>query len=92
MKKRGLIIALAIAVLTVVSPVPRASAEPLTILAVVGVATVLSASTVDIVTSNYQDNSDQRAQYQESEEMHAKAETTDPTSSSSHVEVAARQN
>ena len=58
MKNRILIIALAIAVLAAFSSVPRANAEPLTIMAIVGVATVLSISTVDIVASQYEDNRD----------------------------------
>jgi hypothetical protein len=47
--------------------VPRANAEPLTIMAIIGVATVLSVSTVDIVATNYEDNRDQRAQHEDTE-------------------------
>jgi hypothetical protein len=92
MKNRILIIALTIAVLTAFSSVPRANAEPLTIMAIVGVATVLSISTVDIVASHYEDNRDQRAQHEDAEKMHAKAETTEQAPSSGKVEIAARQN
>ena len=92
MKNRIFIIALVIAVLAAFSSVPRANAEPLTIMAIVGVATVLSISTVDIVASHYEDNKDQRAQHEDAEKMHAKAETTEQASSSGKVEIAARQN
>ena len=92
MKNRIFIIALVIAVLAAFSSVPRANAEPLTIMAIVGVATVLSISTVDIVASHYEDNRDQRAQHEDTEKMHAKAETTEQASSSGKVEIAARQN
>jgi len=92
MKNRILIIALVVAVLAAFSSVPRANAEPLTIMAIVGVATVLSISTVDIVASHYEDNRDQRAQHEDTEKMHAKAETTEQASSSGKVEIAARQN
>ena len=92
MKNRVLIIALAIVVLAAFSSVPRANAEPLTIMAIIGVATVLSVSTVDIVASNYEDNRDQRAQQEDTEKMHAKAEATEQAPSSGKVEIAARQN
>ena len=92
MKNRVWIIALAIIVLEAFSPVPRANAEPLTIMAIVGVATVLSMSTVDIVASRYEDDRDQRAQHEDTEKMHAKAETTEQAPSSGKSEVAARQN
>ena len=92
MKNRVLIIALAIVVLAAFSSVPRANAEPLTIMAIVGLATVLSVSTVDIVASNYEDNRDQRAQQEDNEKMHAKAEATEQAPSSGKVEIAARQN
>jgi hypothetical protein len=92
MKNRVLIIALAIAVLAAFSSVPRANAEPLTIMAIVGVAAVLSVSTVDIVASHYEDNRDQRAQHEGTEKMHAKVETTEQAPSSGKIEIAARQN
>lgn len=92
MKNRILIIALAIAVLSAFSSVPRANAEPLTIMAIVGVATVLSISTVDIVASHYEDNRDQRAQHEDTEKAHTKAEATEQAPSSGKVEIAARQN
>ena len=92
MNSRVLIIVLLIAVLATFSSVPRASAEPLTIMAIVGVAAVLSVSTIDIVASNYDDNRDQRAQLEETEKMHAKAETIEETPSSGKIEVAVRQN
>ena len=90
MKNRAWIVTLVIAVLAAFSPAPRADAEPLTIMAIVGVATVLSISTVDIVASHYEDNRDQRAQKEETEKMHAKAETAEQPSKPDNVEVAAR--
>jgi hypothetical protein len=92
MKSHVWIIAIAIIVLAAFSPVPPANAEPLTIMAIVGVATVLSVSTVDIVADHYDDNRDQRAQQGETDKMHAKAETTEKALSSGKSEVAARQN
>jgi hypothetical protein len=92
MKKRAWIIALSIVVLASFSSVPRANAEPLTIMAIVGVATVLSVSTVDIVANHYEDNRDQRAQQEDAEKAHAKAEKTEPPPSSDKIEVAALQN
>lgn len=92
MKNRVLIVALAIVVIAAFSSVPRTNAEPLTIIAIVGVATVLSVSTVDIVASNYEDNRDQRAQHEDTEKMHAKAEATEQAPGSGKVEIAARQN
>jgi hypothetical protein len=92
MKNRVWIIAIAIIVLAAFSPVPRANAEPLTIMAVVGVATVLTASMVDVVANHYDDDRDQRAQQDETDKMHAKAETTEKALSSGKSEVAARPN
>lgn len=91
MKNRVLIIAILIAALTAFSSVPRAKAEPLTIMAVVGVATVLSLSTVDIVASDHdEDTKDMRAQREDTEIMHANAKMTEETPNSR--DVAARQN
>jgi flagellar biosynthesis component FlhA len=92
MKNRISIIALMIVVLAAFSPVPRASAEPLTVMAIVGVATVLSLSTVDMVASNYEDNKDQRAQLEEAEKRRAQEEANEETPGSGRIEVAARQN
>ena len=92
MKKPIWIIAFTIIAVTAVSSVPRANAEPLTIMAIIGVATVLSVSTVDIVASHYVDNRDQRAQHEGTEKMHAKAETGDQASNAGKIEVATRQN
>lgn len=92
MKNRVWIIALAIIALSAFSFAPRTNAEPLTILAIVGVATVLSASTVDIVASHYEDNQDQRAQNEQPDNIHAKAEATGPAADSRQVEDAPRQN
>jgi hypothetical protein len=94
MKNRVLIIAILIAALTAFSSVPRAKAEPLTIMAVVGVATVLSLSTLDIVASDHdEDTKDMRAQREDTEKMHANAKTTEEAPNSSNSSnVAARQN
>lgn len=92
MKNRVLIITLAISIVAAFFSAPRANAEPLTIMAVVGVATVLSLSTVDIVASRYEDNRDQRAQHEEAEKANAKAATPEKAPSSAKVEVAALQN
>jgi hypothetical protein len=92
MKNPVWIFAVAIVVLAAFSPAQPASAEPLTIIAVVGVAAVFSISTIDIVASHYEDNRDQRAQLEDTKRMHAKAETTEQATSSGKREVAARQN
>jgi len=91
MKNQVLIIAISIAVLTAFFSVPRAKAEPLTIMAIVGVATVLSLSTVDIVASDHdEDTKDMRAQREDTEKMHANAKTAEKAPNAS--DVAARQN
>ena len=92
MKNRVMIITLAIAVLSAFSSAPPAKAEPLTVMAIVGVATVLSLSTIDIVATNHEDNRDQHAQQEDTGKMHAKAGNTEEAPSSSEVAVAARQN
>jgi len=94
MKNRFFIIAILITALPAFSSVPRAKAEPLTIMAVVGVATVLSLSTVDIVASDQdEDTKDMRAQREDTEKMHANAKTTEEAPNSSNSsDVAARQN
>jgi hypothetical protein len=92
MKNRVMIITLVIAVLSVFSSAPTANAEPLTVMAIVGVATVLSLSTIDIVATNHEDNKDQHAQQKDTGKMHAQAGKTEEAPSSSEVAVAARQN
>jgi len=89
MKSRVLTIALLIAAMATFSYGPPASAEPLTILAIVGVATVLSASTIDIVASQYDDNRDYRAQLDEAEKMSSREEASEETPSPGKVELAA---
>jgi len=89
MKIRVLTSALLIAAMATFSYGPPASAEPLTILAIVGVATVLSASTIDIVASQYDDNRDYRAQLDEAEKMSSREEASEETPSPSKVELAA---
>lgn len=91
MKYRVLIIAILITVMTAFVSVPRAKAEPLTIIPVVGMVTVLSLSTVDIVASDHdEDTKDMRAQREDTEKMHANAKATEEAPNSS--DVAARQN
>lgn len=91
MKSRFLIIAVLVAVLAAFSSVPRANAEPLTIIAIVGVVSVLSVSSVDMMVSSHEDNTDQRAQLEETERMHAKVEGTGETPGSSEVAVVAQK-
>jgi uncharacterized protein YacL len=93
MKNRVMIIGLLIAALMAFSFVPRANADPLTVIAIVGVATVLSLSTIDIAVSDHEeDNKDMRAQHEDIKKMHAKAETTGETPSSSKVANALHHN
>ena len=91
MKSRVLIVALLIAVVATFSHMPPASAEPLTVIAIVGVAAVLSASTVDIVAGQYDDNRDYRAQHDKAEEMRAQEEATQETPSPAKIELAAKK-
>jgi hypothetical protein len=90
MKHRVLIIAFMIVALAAFSSVPRANAEPLTIMAIIGVVTVLSASSIDMVASHGEDNKDQHAQLDEAAKMHAKAETSGVTSGSEQAVVASK--
>jgi hypothetical protein len=90
MKHRVLFIAIMIVALAAFSSVPRANAEPLTIMAIVGVVTVLSASSVDIIASSNEDTKDQRAQLDEADKMHAKAEASGVTSGSEEAVVASK--
>jgi len=91
MKHRVLFIAFMIVALTAFSSVPRANAEPLTIMAIIGVVTVLSASSVDMVASSHgEDNKDQHAQLDEAAKMHAKAETSGVTSGPEQAVVASK--
>jgi hypothetical protein len=91
MKNRVWAIVLTIIVLAAFAPVPRAQAEPLTIMAIVGVAAVLSVSTVDIVASRYEDNRDQRAQEEATEKMLARSDAAETAPGSGRTAVAARQ-
>jgi len=89
MKTRVMITILLVAVMATYSYVPQASADPLTALAIVGVAAVLSASTIDIVAGQYDDNRDYRAQHDKAEEMRAQEEATKEAPSPTKIEVAA---
>ena len=92
MKNRALIIAVTITVLAAVLPVPRANADPLTVLAILGLATVASISTVDIVVSHDEDTRDFRAQHQheDPETLSAVGVTAVPAPTPDKIEVAAR--
>jgi hypothetical protein len=90
MKNRALIIATTITVLAAVLPVPRANADPLTVLAILGLATVASISTVDIAVSHDEDTRDFRAQHEGTETLGAGGVTADPTPTPDKMEVAAR--
>ena len=74
MQSRVYIIVFVILALTAAVTVPRASAEPLTIMAIVGVVTVLAVSSVDLVARSDDDNRDMRAQQEETAPMRAGAE------------------
>jgi hypothetical protein len=81
MKRRVYIIAFVILALTAAVAVPRASAEPLTIMAIAGVVTVLSVSSVDMVARSDDDNQnkDMRAQQEENAPVQAVAEADTQT-------------
>ncbi len=81
MKKKIMAIAVLIAVFAIFSSTPRVEAEPLTIMAIVGVATVLTISSVDIVATHYNDDKDMRAQEEDTKKMLvAEAKTAAPAS------------
>jgi hypothetical protein len=92
MKNRALIIAIAITVLAAVSPAPRANADPLTIMAIVGLVTVASISTAGVVAEGGEaDTRDFRAQHEEAETRKAAVEPADEaTAAAARIEVAAR--
>jgi hypothetical protein len=75
MQHRVYIAALVIVALAAAAAVPRANAEPLTIMAIAGLVTVLSVSTVDMaVHSDDNSNKDMRAQQEETGQLQAKAD------------------
>jgi hypothetical protein len=80
MKHRALFIAFLIVALATFSSVPRASADPLTIMAIVGVVVVLSDSSADIVAHHSEDNTDHLTQADGTAKMHAKTEASTVTS------------
>jgi hypothetical protein len=90
--KRALIVALAIVVLAAVSPAPRADADPLVVMAIVGIVTVASISTVDIVADGGEaDTRDFRAQHEEAETQNAAVEPADEAGAAAgRIEIAAR--
>ena len=74
MSRQSAIILIIVFALTAVTTARPAKADPLTIIAIVGVATVLSASSVDVIARSDDDNKDMRAQQAEAPPMLAKAE------------------
>jgi hypothetical protein len=90
--RRALIIALAISVLTAVSQAPRAHADPLAVMAIIGLATVASISTAGIVAEGDDaDTRDFRAQHEEAETREAAVAPADETAAAAdRIEVAAR--
>ena len=90
--KRALIVALALVVLAAVSPAPRADADPLVVMAVFGLVTVASISTVDIIADGGEaDTRDFRAQHEEAETQKAAVEPAEEAGAAAgRIEVAAR--
>ncbi len=90
--KRALIVALALVVLAAVSPAPRANADPLAVMAIVGIVTVASISTAGIVADGGEaDTRDFRAQREEAEPQKAAvAPADDESPAAGRIEVAAR--
>ena len=75
MQTRVYIAVLLIVALASAAAVPRANAEPLTIMAIAGLVTVLSVSSVDMAVSSDDNSSkDMRAQQEETAQLHAKGE------------------
>jgi hypothetical protein len=89
MKRRAFIITLLILALTAAATAPRASADPLTIMAVIGVFTVLSTSSVDMIARSDEDTKDMRARQEEAARLHARAEATGESSGAVAAPVAA---
>jgi hypothetical protein len=79
MKSRVYIIAFVILALTAAVTVPRVNAEPLTIMAIAGLVTVLSVSSIDMVANSGDDTKDMRAQREETAPVNAKAEADTQT-------------
>jgi hypothetical protein len=77
MKNRIGIICLVIVALAAFSSVPRANADPLTVMALVGIASVAVFSSVDIVAGGAEDTKDLRAQDEAAAKLIAKADATD---------------
>ncbi len=92
MKNRALVIALSIIVLAAFSPAPRTNADPLVVMAIVGLVTVASVSTAGIVADGGEaDTRDFRAQHEEAETQNAAVEPADEAGAAAgRIEVAAR--
>ncbi len=74
MSRQSAIILIIVVALTAVTTARPVKADPLTIIAIVGVATVLSAGSMDVIARRDDDNKDMRAQQAEASPMLAKAE------------------
>ena len=88
MKSRVLIIAILILTLAAATTAPRAGADPLTVIAVIGVITVLSASSADMIARSDEDTRDMRAQQLEAARLHARAEASAEAPSTAAAPVA----
>jgi hypothetical protein len=75
-KSRVFIIAIMAVALTTAMPASRASADPLTVLAVIGVLTVLSVSSADMIARSDEDTKDMRARQEQAARLHASAEAS----------------
>jgi ABC-type bacteriocin/lantibiotic exporter with double-glycine peptidase domain len=67
MKNSALVIAVMIAFIAVFSNVPCATADPLTVIAVAGVATIILATTVDLAITDEDTQKDMRARSEDNE-------------------------
>ena len=91
MKNRILILAVLIAVFAAFSITPRAEAEPLTVIAVVGIVTVLTASSIDIITGHSDESKDMRADQDATDRIVvAKMEKPPETSDATQATVTAQ--
>jgi hypothetical protein len=76
MKARTFIVALLVCAWMAASIAPPASADPLTIFAVIGVVTVLSAASFDMVARTDDDNRDMRAGQEETARLQARVDAS----------------
>jgi hypothetical protein len=89
MKRRLFAIMILVFALTALSTPPPAKADPLTIIAIVGVGAVVSVSAVDLMArSDDDDNKDMRAQQEEPRQLIAKKERPSTTAGAAEATVA----